>query len=130
LYRTLMHTSDFINWHEDILDRWTPENINTDIPRVVEFDPNNNGRDSNRPGWLQPGRHLRLNTVSLGYTIPENTIQGIRTARVYVTLQNLYTFQNYKGYNPDFTSGVFNPAFDNGSYPLPRTYMLGVQLSF
>ncbi|KEO74430.1 SusC/RagA family TonB-linked outer membrane protein [Anditalea andensis] len=130
LYRTLMHTSDFINWHEDILERWTPENTNTDIPRVVEFDPNNNGRDSNRPGWLQPGRHLRLNTVSLGYTIPENSIQGIRTARVYVTLQNLYTFQNYKAYNPDFTSGVFEPAFDNGSYPLPRTYMLGVQLSF
>lgn len=130
LYRTLMHTTDHINWHEDILDRWTPENTDTDIPRVVANDPNNNGRNSNRPGWLQPGRHLRLNTVSLGYNFRENIINGLQTARVYVTAQNLYTFQAYKAYNPDFTSGVFNPAFDNGSYPLPRTFMVGVQVSF
>ncbi len=35
-----------------------------------------------------------------------------------------------KGYNPDFTSGVFNPGFDFGSYPKPRTFMFGVQLIF
>lgn len=130
LYRTLMHTTDYINWHEDILGRWTPENPNADVPRVVIDDPNGNGRDSNRPGWLQNGGHLRLNTVSLGYTLPSDLIKALQTARIYVTTQNLYTFQAYKGYNPDFTSGVFNPGFDNGSYPRPRTYMVGVQVSF
>lgn len=130
LYRTLMHTTDYINWHQDILDRWTPGNTNTDIPRVVADDPNNNGRDSNRPGWLQDGKHLRINTVSLGYNLPTGVINALQSARVYVTCQNLYTFQAYKGYNPDFTSGVFEPGFDNGSYPRPRTYMLGVQVSF
>ena len=130
LYRTLMHTTDYINWHQDILDRWTPGNTDTDIPRVVIDDPNGNGRDSNRPGWLQDGAHLRLNTVSLGYNLPAGGIKFLNHARVYTTVQNLYTFQAYKGYNPDFTSGVFNPGFDNGSYPRPRTYMLGVQVSF
>jgi TonB-linked SusC/RagA family outer membrane protein len=131
LYRTLMHTTDFINWHEDILDRWTPGNTDTDIPRVVADDPNGNGRDSNRPGWLQDGKYLRLNTLSLGYNLPTaNVIKALQSARVYVTCQNLYTFQAYKGYNPDFTSGVFEPGFDNGSYPRPRTYMVGVQVSF
>jgi TonB-linked SusC/RagA family outer membrane protein len=130
LYRTLMHTTDYINWHQDILDRWTPGNLDTDIPRVVIDDPNGNGRDSNRPGWLQDGRHLRINTVSLGYNLPAGTIKALQKARVYLTCQNLYTFQAYKSYNPDFTSGVFNPGFDNGSYPKPRTYMLGVQVSF
>ncbi|MBW3544314.1 MAG: TonB-dependent receptor [Bacteroidetes bacterium] len=130
LYRTLMHTTDYINWHEDILDRWTPGNTDTDVPRVVIDDPNGNGRDSNRPGWLQDGKHLRINTISLGYNLPGGIIKALQTARIYATCQNLYTFQAYKGYNPYFTSGVFNPGFDNGSYPRPRTYMLGVQVSF
>ncbi len=130
LYRTLMHTTDYINWHEDILDRWTPGNTDTDVPRVVIDDPNGNGRDSNRPGWLQDGKHLRLNTISLGYNLPTGIIKALQSARIYATCQNLYTFQAYKGYNPDFTSGVFEPGFDNGSYPRPRTYMLGVQVSF
>lgn len=131
LYRSLMLTTDALNSHEDILNRWTPTNTNTDIPRVVTNDPNGNGRDSNRPGWLEKGDYLRINTVSLGYTIPVSLFKGIIQApRVYATVQNAYTFQKYKGFNPDFTSGVFNPGYDGGSYPKPRTFMLGVQLSF
>ena len=130
MYRDLMLTTDYINRHEDILDRWTPTNTNTDIPRVISDDPNGNQRDSNRKGWLQDGDYLRINTLSLGYTLPDNFIKGLSSTRVYVTAQNLYTFQSYKGYNPDFTSGVWNPGFDAGSYPKPRTIMLGVQLSF
>lgn len=129
MYRDLMLTTDYINRHEDILDRWTPTNTNTDIPRVVSDDPNGNQRDSNRKGWLQNGDYLRINTLSLGYTFPNNFIKGLNTTRIYVTAQNLYTFQAYKGYNPDFTSGVWNPGFDAGSFPKPRTIMLGVQLS-
>ncbi|MEQ9441429.1 MAG: TonB-dependent receptor [Cyclobacteriaceae bacterium] len=137
LYRTLMHTTDYINWHEDILDRWTPENPNTGIPRVVIDDPNGNGRNSDRPGWLQSGAHLRLNTLSLGYNLPSGIVNALQAARVYLTVQNLYSFQAYKGYNPDFNNvnvvgdqAPFSPGFDEGSYPRPRTYMLGVQLSF
>jgi TonB-linked SusC/RagA family outer membrane protein len=131
LYRALMLTTDALNSHEDILNRWTPTNTNTDIPRVVEGDPNGNGRDSNRPGWLQKGDYLRLNTVSIGYTIPVKMFGGtIKAPRIYATGQNLYTFQKYKGFNPDFNSGVFNPGYDGGSYPRPRTFMLGIQLSF
>ncbi|RTZ02547.1 TonB-dependent receptor [Flavobacterium sp. RSP49] len=131
LYRILMSTSDYGNSHEDILNRWTPTNTNTSIPRLMKNDANNNGRDSNRPGWLQKGDHLRLNTISVGYSIPEKVFKGIiQSPRVYTTLQNVYTFQKYKGFNPDFNSGVFNPGFDAGSYPRPITFMLGAQLSF
>lgn len=129
LYRTLMWSTDYLNAHEDILNRWTPDNTNTNIPRVVQNDPNGNQRDSNRPGWLQKGDYLRINTVSLGYTLPK-VIDFIDSARIYGTVQNLHTFTKYKGFNPDFNSGVFNPGFDNGTYPRPRTYMLGVQVSF
>jgi TonB-linked SusC/RagA family outer membrane protein len=130
LYRSLMHTGGSSNYHEDMLNRWTPANTNTTVPRLQVLDPNVNGRDSDRPDWLQSGDFLRINTLSLGYTIPEGTIKGISRLRVYITTQNLYTFQKYKGYNPDFTSGVFNPGYDDGSYPKPRTIMGGVQVGF
>ena len=131
LYRSLMWSTDYINSHTDILNRWTPENTDTNIPRVVANDPNGNARDSNRPGWLQKGDYLRINTLSLGYTLPvEKISEFFDSSRIYATVQNLHTFQKYKGFNPDFNSGVFSPGFDGGTYPKPRTLLLGVQLSF
>jgi TonB-dependent starch-binding outer membrane protein SusC len=132
LYRGLMGTSSFTNWHEDILNRWTPENTNTDIPRVVWNDPNNNNRDSNRPGWLQKGDYMRINTIALGYKLPTKLISKVRltSARVYASVQNLKTFTSYKGYNPDFQSAIINSGFDYGTYPRPTTTMLGLQLKF
>ncbi len=130
MYRDLMITSDYINRHEDILNRWTPENTNTNIPRVVANDPNGNQRDSDREGWLQKGDYLRINNIELGYTLPNNVVKGISRARVFASIQNLYTFQHYKGYNPDFNSGVWNPGYDAGSFPRPRTIMAGVEVSF
>ncbi len=132
LYRGLMPTSGFTNWHEDILNRWTPTNTNTEIPRVVLNDPNNNQRDSDRPGWLQSGDYFRINTISLGYTLSGNFLRKIsmQSARIYATVQNVHTFSAYKGYNPDFQAGILNPGFDFGTFPRPRTTMLGVQLKF
>lgn len=129
LYRDLHHSAGSLNYSVDMLNRWTPTNTNTTVPRLNDDDINN-FKDSNRPGWLQDGTYLRINTVSLGYTFPQNIIKGLVRSRLYITVQNLYSFQKYYGYNPDFTSGVFNPGFDFGSYPKPRTIMLGVQLTF
>ncbi len=129
MYRDLHHSAGALNYSVDMLDRWTPTNTNTDIPRLNDADVNN-FKDSDRPGWLQKGSYLRINTVSVGYTLPNNLIKGLMNSRVYVTVQNLYSFQKYDGYNPDFTSGVLNPGFDFGSYPKPRTFMFGIQLSF
>ncbi|HSJ66423.1 MAG TPA: TonB-dependent receptor [Anditalea sp.] len=131
-YRDIMLTMDFTNRHEDILQRWTPENPSTTQPRLVAGDPNQNQRNSDREGWLQDGTHLRIQTVSLGYTFNTigNLLDNVQSLRVYFTAQNPYTFQAYKAYNPDFTSGVFNPGFDFGSFPRPRTLMLGLQVAF
>ena len=125
-----MPTTGYTNWHEDILDRWTPSNTNTDVPRVVFGDPNNNQRDSDRPGWLQDGDYFRINTISLGYSLPNNILEKMHMsmARFFVTFQNVAVFSKYKGYNPDFQAGVLNPGFDFGTYPRPMTSMLGLQL--
>jgi hypothetical protein len=132
LYKGLMVTTGYTNWHEDILNRWRPDNTNTEIPRVMWNDPNNNQRDSDRPGWLQKGDYLRINTISLGYTLPESLTNSLKmqSARVYATVQNAAVFSSYKGYNPDFQAGILEPGFDFGTYPRPITTMLGIQLKF
>lgn len=130
LYRDLMHTGGDANYHQDMLGRYTSTNTETDIPRLNWEDPNRNWESSNRKGWLQDGTYLRINTLSLGYNFPKSALPYVAKARVYITAQNLYTFQKYKGYNPDYTYGVFTPGLDNGSYPKPRTILFGVQLGF
>lgn len=129
LYRDLNHSAGALNYSTNMLNRWTPTNTNTDVPRLNDADVNN-FKDSNRPGWLQSGTYLRINTVSIGYSLPDNLVKGLAKSRIYASVQNLYSFQKYKGYNPDFTSGVLNPGFDFGSYPKPRTILVGVQLEF
>ncbi|WP_375325224.1 SusC/RagA family TonB-linked outer membrane protein [Flagellimonas sp. GZD32] len=133
IYRGLMPTTGYTNWHEDILNHWTPTNTDTDVPRVIFLDPNNNGRDSNRPGWLQDGDYFRINTISLGYSLPSSIIEkvALTKARIYFTLQNVALFSKYKGYNPDFESDSFlSPGFDYGTYPRPLTTLFGAQFKF
>lgn len=130
LYRDLMHTGGDQNYHQDMVNRWTSVNTNTTIPRLSWDDLNHNWENSNRDGWLQDGTYLRINTISLGYQLPKNLIKGVEKARIFATGQNVYTFQKYKGYNPDYSYGVFTPGLDNGSYPKPRVIMFGVQLGF
>lgn len=63
LYRDLMHTGGDANYHQDMLDRYTSVNTDTDIPRVHWEDPNRNWESSDRKGWLQDGTFLRINTL-------------------------------------------------------------------
>ena len=131
IYRELMHTSGGLNWDTEILNSWTPTHTNTDIPRVVYTDPNDNGRDSNRPGWLQNGAYLKISNITIGYTLSSKFIQqAFSSLRIYATCQNVYTITGYKGFNPDYSTGsVWSPGFNSGSYPTPRTMMLGIKLS-
>ena len=131
------------NYSKNMLNRWTPQNTSTDVPRVVMFDPNSNGRASAR--WLENGSYLKLTNVQLGYNFPVNMISkvGLSKARVYLTGQNLFNITKYTGFDPDFAyNGIFDRAIDQGSYanrdftafqgglPNPRSFMMGLQLSF
>lgn len=131
-YRVLMHSGGGLNWHQDILNAWTPDNTNTDIPRVVYQDPNANGRDSDRPGWLQKGDYLRVSNITLGYTFPTSVLKNtFKSARLYASVQNIYTLTKYKGFNPAFANtDVWAPGFNGGSYPLPATFLFGMNFDF
>jgi TonB-linked SusC/RagA family outer membrane protein len=124
-----------------VLNRWTPTNTNTDMPRAAQGDPNNNSRNSTR--FLENGSYGRLKSVILGYNLPTALISKahLRTLRVYVQAQNLVTFTGYKGLDPEvntYGSGggasttTYNTALgtDFFTYPQSRTITGGVTLGF
>ena len=136
LYRAMMGRW-VVNKDPDILESWTVDNINSNIPRLAESSQNNNERVlSDR--WLQDGSYLRLKTITLGYTLPQTWAKriSVQNLRVYVTAQNLYTLTKYKGFDPEVSesvgwgSGGLDMGVDNGNYPQPRILLFGINLSF
>jgi len=111
---------------------WTPTNTNTSVPRPVAGD-NPNLKNSDR--FVESGSFLRIQTVSLGYTLPAKLAKRamLNRMRVYVSGQNLYVFTPYKGLDPEIGSvnqNVYLSNIDLGRYPIPRTLVLGINAEF
>ncbi|HJR99979.1 MAG TPA: TonB-dependent receptor [Flavobacterium sp.] len=110
---------------------WTPENPNTDFPRIVKGTTLNARGDSDR--FLESGDFIRLKYIGLGYNLPENILQkiGFTSARLSVSAQNVITITKYKGLDPEFSNGnIFERGVDIGSFPNLRTYSFGVEFGF
>jgi TonB-linked SusC/RagA family outer membrane protein len=134
-----MHNN--FNLGKNALNRWTPENTNTTVPRAVRNDPNNNVKwVSDR--YIFDGSYLRLKNLTLGYTLPESVLNYIKLSRVrvYATGRNLLTLTKYPFYDPEIGSGgtgigaggnsSVSRGIDQGYYPQARTLILGVQVDF
>lgn len=83
--------------------------------------------------WLQSGSYLRLRTVQLGYTFNVHLSKGEekQSLRVFISGQNIYTLTRATGYSPEVPiNDPVSAGADNGVYPLPAVYSLGVNLSF
>jgi hypothetical protein len=115
------------------LDRWTPENTDTDMPRAVWGDPNGNRRDSDR--FVEDGSYLRLKTATLSYNFPKSvaSVIGLEGLRIYVAGQNLLTFTNYSGFDPEvntFDGSNISLGTDFLTYPQARSLVGGINLTF
>ena len=127
-YQNLM-LGDYVNHHTDMLDYWTPQNTDTNIPRPVIGDPNGNNRLSSR--FIENGDFIKLQNIELGFNVPLKDTKIVQRARVYASGQNVLTISKYKGYDPDFNNGgLFSRGFDYGSFPNPRGFMFGVEVDF
>lgn len=117
------------NYQTTALDRWTEEGSSNDYPRLIDGDPNNN---FNNPSdfYLEKGDYFRLKTIQLGYTLPSSLLDkyNIHKLRVSITAENLITFTNYTGYDPEIGGGTM--SIDRGIYPQARSLLLGINLSF
>ena len=84
--------------------------------------------------YLENGSYLRLNNITLGYTLPRNLVQKARinSVRVYGTLNNIHTFTSYTGYDPEVSASdnALTPGVDNSSFPRAKSWVLGLNLTF
>ena len=113
-------------------NRWTPEKPDTDEPRIVYADPNANLTTSSSY-FVEKGSYMRLKSMQIGYSLPPRyqSRLNVDQVRIYISGQNLLTFTNYTGIDPEIsTGGNTNRNLDQGMYPQSRVYQFGVQFNF
>jgi len=128
------------NLSTSFLNRWTGEGTSNSIPRATFAGFPNNNRLSSR--FVEDGSYLRLKNVQIGYTIPNAILNKsfVSKARIYLAGQNLLTFTNYSGLDPELgvdltqTGGQnrtsLDLGIDRGRYPSTRTISLGLDINF
>jgi hypothetical protein len=122
------NVSNLSNQTIDALNRWTPTNTNTNVPRA----------NVNRPRELydvhvEDGSFIRLQSLSLAYRLPQRFIGRAESARIVVTGQNLKTWTDYTGFDPEvnsFGGDARARGVDLGAYPRARTWNLGFSLVY
>lgn len=124
---------DSKNQSTAVLRRWTPDNRNTDIPRAIGGGKVDNVRNSTR--FVEDGSYLRLKAITLSYNFNPQSLEqlNIRQLTVYVTGQNLLTFTQYSGFDPEvnaFGRSATELGVDYGTYPQARILTAGLNVEF
>lgn len=136
-YTGYLHNIDGVfNVTRDVLDRWrspeqpgngkNPTTVGLGLPNVMFRDVSSLIIEDNAYLWIK--------NISFGYRLPQTFAKGVFSrARVYGSIQNAFLFTKYDGDNPevyhDYNSAL-TPGMDHMNYPVPRTFTLGVNLTF
>lgn len=139
LQRSILENMGRFNNHSTaVMDRWSPDNTDTSMPRAFFRDPNGNSRISDR--FVEDGSYLRIQDVTVGLTLPARLCNriGASSARLYVSGHNVLTLTRYSGLDPDLgddgdevdNDALFSRGYDSGAWPHPRIFRAGVQLRF
>jgi TonB-dependent starch-binding outer membrane protein SusC len=119
---------------KSVINSWAGDGTSNTLPRVSSVLRRGTGVTSD---VIESGSYLRIKALSVGYDVqlPKNKI--VTACNVYVTAQNLYTFTNYSGYDPEVNSYGNNSNANNlslntdyNSYPASRTFIIGVRMAF
>lgn len=101
---------------------------NATMPRLSSTDLNGNFSKVSTY-FVEDASFLRCRDLQVGYTIPKSFC-GIHKLRVYASVQNLFVITGYSGQDPEVGGGTLTAGIDKGLYPQPRTYVLGLKMSF
>lgn len=109
---------------------WNGEGTSNFIPRLSVNDTNRNYQRVSS-FFVEDGSYFRCKLLQIGYTIPRHLLNGIG-ARISVSAQNLFTITSYSGVDPERAAAgsVTESGIDNMGYPNPRTFLVGINLSF
>ncbi len=123
------YNKSYTNMFVGYKDRWTPTNPESDIPRAKA---GNTMVYSTM--FIEDGSYLKLRNVTLGYTFPKKALKKMKVSnlRVYLSAENLATFTNYSGMDPEVSTrhSVLTPGFDWSAYPRALNASFGVNLTF
>lgn len=114
----------------DILNAWSPTNTGSDIPALSLTDDNNESRFSTY--YVENGSYMKMKYLKLSYSLPKNIISkiGATNLDVYGQAENVFTITGYKGLDPELLPAEYGARIDNGAYPRPRTFTIGLNLQF
>lgn len=123
---------DSKNQSLEVLRRWKQQGDITDIPRATDANVYNSLVSSR---FVENASFLRMKNVTLSYTLGRDVAEKLRLSRaqVYLTSQNLFTITKYKGFDPEvnaFTSSGATLGIDYGTYPVSRSFVLGLNVQF
>ncbi len=118
-----------------LYDSWTPTRPNASLPILDENDAQSSVPSSY---FVEKGSYFRLKNVQLTYTLPTRlaTRIGLGSARIYVQTTNLLTVTKYSGLDPEVNTRYYGSGsdaqigMDEGRYPAPRNFIVGLNLGF
>lgn len=118
------------NRGKDILNAWRPDNTGSDIPALSLTDDNNESRFSTY--YIENGSYMKMKYLKLSYKLPSKIIRKIGASNldVYGQVENVFTITKYTGLDPEILPGGYGSLVDNGAYPRPRTFTVGLNLQF
>ncbi len=114
----------------DILNAWSATNTGSDIPALSLTDDNNESRFSTY--YVEDGSYMKMKYLKLSYSLPRNLIGkiGASSLDIYGQVENVFTITKYTGLDPEILPGEYGAHIDNGAYPRPRTFTVGLNLQF
>jgi len=114
-----------------VLDAWHGDGTSNTVPRANSTMEKGLGVVNN---YIESGSYLRIQTVTLAYNAPMSKVSHVfKNSVIYFTVQNVYTFTGYSGYNPEVNSyGQDNLSLgtDLNPYPPARTFIAGIKMTF
>jgi len=126
----------YANYSTEILGRWTGPGTSNKIPRVTFGNDPNQNMSKISDLYVQDADFLRVKSINIGYDLKKLLLSNvpIQQCRVYLSGTNLLTFTKYNGLDPEvgFSGGYdnFSSGIDVGFYPTPRTYLIGINVTF
>ena len=119
---------NYLNQFATFANRWTPANPSNTLYRA-----GGQGNAVYSSRIIEDGSYLRLKTMAIGYSIPEKLLKKakIKNLRFYASAQNLMTWTNYTGVDPEVSvrNSALTPGFDLSAYPQTKTFTFGLNLT-
>lgn len=118
-----------LNYRIEQLDRWHGEGTSNWEPLL---DPSHKINQEASTYFIEDGSFFRIRNIELGYTFDKHLLNRIKmqTLRIYANVQNPKTWSRNGGYTPEIGGSAISFGIDNGGYPMPTVYTVGVNLTF